>query len=248
MSTTPRTILITGANSGIGHAAAARFLATGATVALVGRRADAVTAAAKELGAGAIPFTADVTVLSDLDRLAAEVKARLGSLDALVVNAGISGVRPLADSDEAFYDSMFATNTKGAFFTIQKLLPLLKNPSAIVINSSVVNVKGFANLSVYSASKAAVRSFARTLSAELLPQGIRVNVVAPGAIGTPLWGKLGLPDATLQAMGAAFTQLIPAKRFGGADEIAAAIEYLAGPDSAYLAGAELAVDGGLSQL
>ena len=248
MSTPSRTILITGANSGIGHATAARFLAKGATVALVGRRPDAVAAAAKELGAGAMPFTADVSKLSDLDRLVAEVKTHIGSLDALVVNAGISGLRAAADSDEAFYDNIFATNTKGTFFTIQKLLPLMKNPSAIVLNSGVVGSKGFANLSVFAASKAAVRSFARTLSAELLPQGIRVNAVAPGAIGTPGWGKLGLSEENLQAMGAAFTQLIPAKRFGGADEIAAAIEYLAGPDSAYIAGAELAVDGGLSQV
>lgn len=247
-ATFPSSVLITGGNSGIGFAAARRFLANGARVGIVGRRGDAVAAAVRELGADAVAFTADVGRLADLDRLAREVAERLGTLDSLFVNAGFGEFRPLEASDEAFYDQVMDVNLKGAYFTIQKLLPALRSPATIVLNTSVAGIKGFPNFSVYSAAKAGLRSLARTLSTELLPRGIRVNAVSPGPIDTPIYDKLGLPGDAVAGTKAAMAQNVPMGRFGTADEVAAAVEFLSGPGSSFIAGVELLVDGGMSQL
>ena len=247
MSST-RTILITGGNSGIGFAAARRFIASGHRVGIVGRRATAIATAVKELGPQALGFTADVAKLPDLDRLAIEVGKRLGGLDSLFVNAGLGEFRSLEQADEAYYDHVMGVNLKGAFFTIQKLLPHLRNPSTIVLNTSVAGVKGLPNFSVYGASKAGLRALARSLSAELLARGIRVNAVAPGPIETPFLSNNGVPAEALPGTQEAFAQFVPLKRFGTADEVAAAVEFLAGPGSSYVVGVELAVDGGMTSL
>lgn len=245
---TARTILITGGNSGIGLAAARRFLASGHRVGIVGRRSAAVATAVKELGSQALGFTADVAKLPDLDRLAGEVGSKLGNLDSLFVNAGLGEFRSLEQVDEAYYDQVMGVNLKGAFFTIQKLLPRLRNPSTIVLNTSVAGLKGFPNFSVYGASKAGLRALARSLSTELLARGIRVNAVAPGPIDTPYMANNGVPADAVPSTQEAFAQFVPLKRLGSADEVAAAVEFLAGPASSFVVGAELAVDGGLTSL
>lgn len=245
---TARTILITGGNSGIGLAAARRFIASGHRVGIVGRRSAAVATAVKELGSQALGFTADVAKLPDLDRLAGEVGSKLGNLDSLFVNAGLGEFRSLEQVDEAYYDQVMGVNLKGAFFTIQKLLPRLRNPSTIVLNTSVAGLKGFPNFSVYGASKAGLRALARSLSTELLARGIRVNAVAPGPIDTPYMANNGVPADAVPSTQEAFAQFVPLKRLGSADEVAAAVEFLAGPASSFVVGAELAVDGGLTSL
>ena len=246
--TSAPTILITGGNSGIGYASAARLIAAGWTVGIVGRRADAVRAATGELGPRAVGFVADVASLPDLARLAEEVRAKFGGLDSLFVNAGLGEFRSLEASDEAYYDHVMGVNLKGAFFTIKTMVPLLRDPSTILLNTSVAGVKGFSDFSVYSASKAGLRSLARTLSAELVGRGIRVNAISPGPIDTPIYGKLGMPAEAVPAVHAAMAEKVPLKRFGTAEEAAAAVEFLVGPGSSYIVGAELAVDGGMSNL
>jgi len=242
------TILITGGNSGIGLATAKRFASKGWTVGIVGRRADAVATAVREVGPRAVGFTADIGKVSDIVRLAGEAKAKLGTLDALFVNAGLGEFRPLEASDEAYFDHVVGVNFKGAFFTVQQLAPLLANPGAIVLNTSIAGSKGFPNFSVYSASKAAVRSLARTLSRELVPRGIRVNAVSPGPIDTPIYGKVGIPAEALPATAEAMAAQVPLQRFGTSDEVAAAVEFLATPASSFVVGIELTVDGGMSEL
>jgi NAD(P)-dependent dehydrogenase (short-subunit alcohol dehydrogenase family) len=242
------TILITGGNSGIGLATAKRFAAKGWTVGIVGRRADAVAQAVVEVGAKAIGFTADVGKVSDIVRLAGEAKAKLGTLDALFVNAGLAEFRPLEASDEAYFDHVMNVNFKGAYFTVQQLVGLLANPGAIVLNTSITGEMGLGNVSVYSSSKAALRSLARTLSRELLPKGIRVNAVSPGPIETPIFGKMGMSAEQAQGLAAAIVGMVPMGRYGTSEEIAAAVEFLATEQSSYVAGFELVVDGGMSQL
>lgn len=248
MSPSPRTILITGGNSGIGLVTAQRLVASGTRVGIVGRRAAAVAAAVDQLGSLAVGFTADVGAVADITRLATEVSQRLGGLDGLFVNAGLGEFRNLEQTDEAYYDRVMDVNLKGAFFTIQKLAPHLHNPSAIVLNTSVAGVKGFADFSAYSASKAGLRSLARTLSTELLPRGIRINAVSPGPIDTPIFEKVGLPAEAVAGVHEAMASVVPLKRMGTSDEVAAAVEFLLSPASSFIVGVELAVDGGLSHL
>ncbi|MBI3716177.1 MAG: SDR family oxidoreductase [Betaproteobacteria bacterium] len=238
--------LVTGGNSGIGVAAARQLVLEGARVAITGRDNATLDAVAKELGVLAI--RADVASLDDLDRVYAEVSRKLGKVDFLFANAGIYKGMPLADTTEAFYDEQFDINVKGLFFTVQKALPHLNDGAAIVLNSSVVNAKGWPGISVYSAAKAAVRSFARTFSAELLPRGIRVNAVSPGATFTPIFGRLGLNEAELKVTVEGMLAGIPMKRFATAEEIAEAALFLGSAQAGYIVGAELTVDGGLGQL
>ena len=240
--------VITGGNSGIGLATAKAFVQAGAKVALFGRDAETLDAAVAELGDAAIGVRGDVTELGDLDRLFKTVEQQLGQIDVLFVNAGIAQMRPVEAVDEAHFNLIFNVNVKGAYFTVQKALPLLKDGAAVILNTSITNQTGNVNFSVYSASKAAVRSLARTLSADLVDRGIRVNAISPGPIETPIYGRLGLPEEAIGEMADHFASQVPLKRFGSPDEIATGVLFLASADSSFVLGHELVVDGGMSQL
>lgn len=240
--------LITGGNSGIGLATAQAFLAEGARVAICGRDQATLAAAAEALGAEALAVRADVADPADLGRLMAAVEARFGQLDVLFVNAGVGAFAALEQATEAHFDSIFDANVKGAYFTVQKALPLLVPGASVIFTGSVNGQIGMPGASVYSASKAAVRSLARTLSAELKDRGVRVNVISPGPITTPIFGRLGLAPEALDAVRAGIRAQVPLGRFGEPREIAAAAVFLASDETTFVVGAELVVDGGLSQL
>ena len=240
--------VITGGNSGIGLATAKAFVDEGARVAIMGRDAETLGAALEQLGDEAIGFQGDVRNLGDLDRLYASVRDQLGAIDVLFVNAGVASMRPVEAVDEEDFDFQFDVNVKGAYFTVQKSLPLLNNGAAIVLNTSISNQLGDANTSVYSATKAALRSLARTLSAELVGRGIRVNAISPGPIETPIFGRLGLPEDSIDEVRQHVTERVPMMRMGAADEIAKAVVFLASDDSSFVLGHELVVDGGLTEL
>src|SRR2546426_1117458 len=244
---------LTGGNSGIGLATAEEFLRAGAQVAITGRDATTLRSAAADLGELAAPdqlvaLRADVTVAQELDHVMSEVRRNFGRLDVLFVNAGIGEFLPIAEATEEHFDRIFDTNVKGAYFTIQKALPLLTRGASIILNSSIAGLLGMPNNSVYAASKAALRSFARTLSADLVDRGIRVNVISPGPVTTPIFGRLGLAPEALDEFAARVRQNVPLKRFGDPHEIAHAAVFLASDESTFFLGAELVADGGLSQL
>lgn len=241
-----KTAVITGGNSGIGLATAIRLKREGARVVIVGRDAKTLDAAAREHGL--IAIQADVGRIAEIDRMYATLAERVGRIDVLFANAGIYKAAPLADTTEAFFDETVDVNLKGVFFTVQRALPHLNDGAAIVLNSSTVTAKGWAGIAVYSATKAAVRSLARTFSTELLARGIRVNVVSPGVTYTPIFGRLGLSAAELDAAARQLLATVPLGRFASADDIAAGVAYLASADAAYVVGADLAVDGGVAQL
>lgn len=246
---TGKVAVITGGNSGIGLATAQRFVEEEAKVVIFGQNQDTLAAAVAQLGENAIAVQGDVTNFSDLDRLFATTKQHADKIDVLFVNAG-SGVKfsPFESVDEGLFDQIVNINLKAAYFTVQKSLPLLNNPASIILTTSVNDEIGLPNRSVYSASKAAVRSLARTLSAELVSRGIRVNAISPGAIATPIHARMGLSETETQTYRDALSDKIPMKRVGEADEIAKAVVFLASSDSSYVLGAELVVDGGFTQL
>ena len=237
--------VVTGGNSGIGLATAKLFRAEGAKVAIAGRDQKTLDSAAKEIGDGTLAVRADVAKLADIDKLYAAVKEKFGKIDVLFANAGIAKFAPVEQSSEQFFDEQFNINVKGLYFTIQKALPLLNDGASIILNSSVAGVKGTHTASVYSATKAAVRSLARTLTNELIGRGIRVNVVSPGPITTPIFGRTGLPQEALDDFSKYILSTVPMKRFGEADEVGKAVVFLASSDSSYISGQELFVDGGL---
>ena len=243
-----KTVVITGGNSGIGLAAAKAFAAEGARLVISGRDEQTLEKAAREIGGEVLAVRADVTKAGDLDKLFGETQRRFDQVDALFVNAGIAKFAPLAETSETLFDELVATNFKGAYFTIQKALPLLRDHSSIVINTTVAHRLGLPMTSVYAASKAALRSLARSLSAELIERGIRVNAVAPGPIETPIYGRLGLPPEAVQELATGILSRVPMKRFGTSEEVAAAVLFLASPESAYVTGIEITVDGGMAQL
>jgi NAD(P)-dependent dehydrogenase (short-subunit alcohol dehydrogenase family) len=238
--------LITGGTSGIGLEAARQFMAEGARVAITGTNPATIEAAQKELGSGVVVIRADAGDVAAQKTLAQAVGDAFGGLDVLVVNAGVAVLKPVADWDEAAYDRQMSINVKGPFFLIQALLPLLANPASVVINGSVNAHIGMPNSSVYGASKAAMISMARTLSGELIGRGVRVNVVSPGPISTPLYGKLGFSETDLKSVAASIQSQVPAGRFGTPSEIAKAFVFLASDESAFTVGAELLIDGGMS--
>ena len=240
--------VITGGSSGIGLATAKLFQQAGARVAISGRNQQALDAAAKELGNGILTVRADAGKVQDAEALFAAVAGKLGRIDVLFANAGIGKFSPMQAVSEAFYDEIFDINVKGVFFTIQKALPFLNDKASIVLNSSVAGQSGLPNTSVYAASKAAVRSLARSLAAELAGRGIRVNVVSPGPIETPIFGKTGLPQEDLDAFTAHIVSQMPLKRFGQPEEVAQTALFLASDASSYITGVELNVDGGLGQV
>jgi NAD(P)-dependent dehydrogenase (short-subunit alcohol dehydrogenase family) len=238
--------VVTGGNSGIGLATAKRFVADGAYVFITGRRKRELDVAVQEIGKNVTAVVSDVSKLTDLDALFATVKEVRGPIDILFANAGIAENSPLGEISEELYDRMFDINVKGALFTAQKALPLLRDGASIILTSSIVGSKGLANRSVYSATKAALRSFARTWTTDLKGRRIRVNVVSPGAIDTP--GLRVLVNADGERLDAIFRDRVPLGRVGRTDEIAAAVSFLASDDSSYVTGIELFVDGGMAQV
>jgi NAD(P)-dependent dehydrogenase (short-subunit alcohol dehydrogenase family) len=237
--------LITGGSSGIGLETAKRFAAEGARVAITGRNAGTLESAKGELGEGVLYIQSDAGDASSQKKVAETVGEEFGELDILFLNAGIAELKPVEQWNEAAYDRSFATNVRGPFFLIQALLPLFANPASIVLNASINAHVGMPNTSVYGATKAALLSLARTLSGELISRGIRVNAVSPGPVSTPLYSKLGLSAADLEATAEAIRSQVPAKRFGTPGEIASAVVFLASDESAFTVGSELIVDGGL---
>jgi NAD(P)-dependent dehydrogenase (short-subunit alcohol dehydrogenase family) len=239
--------VITGGNSGIGLATAQALAQLGAKVAISGRDRKTLDDASKSLD-GALALQANVTDVKQMEQFYRQVAQRLGKIDVLFLNAGVAKFAPVADTSEALYDEIFDINVKGVFFSAQKALPYLNDNASIILNTSVVDSVGWAGTSVYSAAKAAVRSLARTLSADLLPRGIRVNAVSPGPISTPIFGRMGLPKEATDALAQGILAQVPMKRFGEPSEVANAVVFFASPDSSYVTGAELRVGGGLGEL
>jgi NAD(P)-dependent dehydrogenase (short-subunit alcohol dehydrogenase family) len=238
--------VVTGGSSGIGLASAKRLVEDGAYVFITGRRKSELDAATAEIGHDVTAVQGDVSNLADLDRLFATVRERKGRIDILFANAGIAEAAPLGDITEDHFDRHFDANVKGALFTVQKALPLLRDGASVIFTSSIVGSKGNPGVSVYSATKAALRSFARTLTAELKSRKIRVNVVSPGAIDTP--GLQGLRDTGSDGLQRLYGDKIPLGRLGRAEEIASAVSFLASDESSYVTGTELFVDGGFAQV
>jgi NAD(P)-dependent dehydrogenase (short-subunit alcohol dehydrogenase family) len=239
--------VITGGNSGIGFATAKEFAQHGARVVIIGRNEEAVAAAAKEIGGDTLGLVADVAKVSDIERAFATVREKFGRVDILFANAGIAKFAPLADSTEAFFLEQMAINAKGAYFTVQKALPLLGEGASVIFTSSTVSHFGMPGSSVYSMTKAALINLAKTLAIELAGKKIRVNVVSPGPIETPIFGKMGMSEAAAGELGGAILAQVPLARFGQAGEIAKAVAYLASDDASYVTGTELLVDGGMAQ-
>ncbi len=240
--------LITGGTTGIGLETARQFLAEGARVAVTGSNPDTLAEARKALGSEVLVLRSDAGDVAAQSALAHQLKDALGGLDAVFINAGVADFRPIEGFDEAAFDRMFAVNLKGPFFLVQALLPLLPNPSSIVLNTSINAHIGMPNSSLYAATKAGLISMARTLSGELIGRGIRVNAISPGPVSTPIFGKLGLPQEQMQQMAQHILSQIPAGRFGDPAEIAKAVVFLASDESSFTVGSELIVDGGMSTL
>jgi NAD(P)-dependent dehydrogenase (short-subunit alcohol dehydrogenase family) len=240
--------LITGGTTGIGLETARRFLEEGARVLVTGTNPATLEAARKELGEGADILPSDASQAAAQPKLAKEVHNLFGQLDVLFVNAGIAALQPLEQWTEEAFDRSFAVNVKGPFFLVQALLPVFAPRASIVLNGSVNAHIGMPNSSVYAATKAALISFVRTWSGELIGRGIRVNAISPGPISTPLYNKLGFGEADLKQVAASIQGQIPLGRFGTAKEIADAIVYFASDESAFTVGAELLIDGGMSAI
>ena len=240
--------LVTGGTSGIGLATAKRFASEGAYVFITGRRQSELDAAATELGGNATAVRGDVAALADLDRLFDTIKREKGRLDVLFANAGGGGMAPLGQITEEHFDKTFNTNVRGLLFTVQKALPLMPPGSSIILNASIASIKGTPALSVYSATKAAVRSFARSWTLDLKESKIRVNAVSPGTVPTPAYYLMGLTNEQVQAFVDSQVTMIPLGRVGTTDEIAKAVVFLASDDSSFVNGIELFVDGGMAQV
>ncbi|MBN2730856.1 MAG: SDR family oxidoreductase [Balneolaceae bacterium] len=243
-----KTALITGGNSGIGFTTAQTFIENGADVIITGRNSKKLEEAAKMLGDHAHFIKADSANLDDINHLAESVRHHFEAIDVLFLNAGVAKFAPITDISEELYDYNFDINVKGIFFTLQKLLPLINKNGSVIINGSVNAHMGMPGSSIYAASKAAVLSFARTISAEVNDRGIRVNAISPGPVATPIYSKMGASEEEMNEMAGAIQQQIPMGRFGNPDEIANAALFFASADSSFILGSELVVDGGMSQL
>ncbi len=240
--------LVTGGNSGMGLASARLLAKEGAKVIITGRRQKDLDDAVASIGPNASGVQGDVSNLADLDRLMAFIKTKFGRLDIIFANAGHGKLLPISAVSEEEFDAEFATNVKGVFFTMQKALPLLSEGASVILNASVAGYKGIENFSVYSATKAAVRSFARTWTSDLKSRKIRVNSLSPGPIDTPIFGKAGAAPDQVDGMKAAFAAMVPLGRMGTSEEIANTVLFLASDESSFITGIDLTVDGGLAQV
>jgi NAD(P)-dependent dehydrogenase (short-subunit alcohol dehydrogenase family) len=240
--------VVTGGNSGIGLATAQRFVAEGAHVYITGRRQAELDAAVKLIGDNVTAVQGDVSKLADLDRLYATVKNNHGRVDVLFANAGGGEFAPFGQITEAHFDKWFGINVKGLLFSVQKALPLMPDGASIILNASIVGIKGMPALSVYSATKAAVRSFARTWTSDLKDRKIRVNALSPGPIETPAISRLALTEDKVKQFKSDLIAQVPLGRIGASDEIAKAAVFLASDDSSFVTGIELFVDGGMAQV
>jgi NAD(P)-dependent dehydrogenase (short-subunit alcohol dehydrogenase family) len=241
--------VITGGNSGIGLATAKRFVSEGAYVFITGRRQKELDVALSEIGKNVVGIQGDVSNLEDLDRLYNTVKDRKGHLDILFANAGIAQFAPLGEISEEHYDNIFRINVKGVLFTVQKALPLFQDGGgSIILNASIGSSKGVQESSVYSATKAAVRSFARTWTVDLRHRKICVNAISPGPIDTPIFSNLLQNEEQSEQFKKNIVNTVPMERMGSPDEVAKAVSFLASDDSSYITGIELFVDGGLAQI
>lgn len=240
--------LVTGGTSGIGLATARIFVTEGAHVYVTGRRKEKLDETVKQIGSGVTGVQGDVASLTDLDRLFGRIKEEKGRLDIMFANAGSAEFAPFGEVDEAHYDRMFDGNVKGLFFSVQKALPLMPDGSAIVLASSVVGSKGLPANTVYAATKAAIRSFARTWATDLKHRKIRVNAISPGPVDTAGLRELLGDSAQGQQRRDSFAQTVPLGRLGSAEEIARAVLFLASSDSSYVTGTQLFVDGGMGQV
>ena len=245
---TNKVAVITGGNSGIGLATAQEFSRRGAKVVISGRDEKTLAEAAASIGGDTLAVRADVSRLADLDKLFARTKDRFGAIDVLFVNAGGGRLLPLEQITEAIYEEEMGSNFKGAFFTVQKALPLLRDGGAIVMNTSAADKMGLPNFSIYAASKAAIRSLTRTLAADLLGRRIRVNAVSPGPISTPAQERAAGSAEAAKNLADSFASQVPMKRLGSPEEVARAVLFLASDDASYITGVELNVDGGMGQL
>lgn len=241
-----KTALVTGGNSGIGFASAQAFAQAGARVVIVGRRQDAVDAAVRAIGHGAAGLTGDVANLDTHDRVVAHVRQRFGSLDIYMANAGAAILEPSAQVSIDHYDRQFATNTRAVFFGVTKALPILNDGASIILVSSIASAKVLQGHAVYAASKAAVEALARSWALEWKARGIRVNVISPGPVDTPILEKLGLPAEQRAGLDDAMAAAIPLGRMGRPDELARAALYLASDESSFVTGANLRLDGGMA--
>jgi len=240
--------VVTGASTGMGLATAKRFIQEGMDhVFITGRRKEALDAAVAEIGRNVTGVQGDVANLSDLDRLYEAVKKQNRKIDVIFANAGVAQLAPFGAVEEKFFDLHFDANVKGLFFSVQKALPLMNDGGAIIVNASIATIKGFSGMSVYSATKAAVRSFARTWTNELRERRIRVNAISPGHIDTPIMESLQQGDALIK-MKEGMAQNVPLGRLGDPDEIAKAVSFLASDEASYVSGIELFVDGGVAQI
>jgi NAD(P)-dependent dehydrogenase (short-subunit alcohol dehydrogenase family) len=240
--------LITGGTGGIGLATAKQFVNEGAYVFITGRREQELAAAVKEIGRNVSGVKGDVSNLADLDRLFGQIGKEKGKLDVVFANAGVAKYAPFGKITEEFYDSIFNINVKGLLFTVQKALPLLPDGASIILNASIVGSKGLSSNSVYSATKAAVRSFARTCTTDLKDRHIRVNAISPGSIDTPGLSDLLASSEAGEQRKKMISTMVPLGRLGAPDEIAKAVVFLASDDSSYVTGTELFVDGGFAQV
>ncbi|MBR8833467.1 MAG: SDR family oxidoreductase [Stigonema ocellatum SAG 48.90 = DSM 106950] len=245
---TGKIALITGGNSGIGLATAQRFVEEGAYVFITGRRQNELDAVVKKIGENVTAVQGDVSNLADIDRLYTTIKQEKGHLDILFANAGSGELAPLGSITEEHFDKTFNTNVKGLLFTVQKALPLMSEGSSIILNASITSIKGTRAFSVYSASKAAVRSFARNWTLDLKERKIRVNAISPGVVPTPGYNLMGLSEEQVLGFVASQVDTIPLGRVGTTDEIAKAVVFLASDDSSFVNGIELFVDGGMAQV
>jgi NAD(P)-dependent dehydrogenase (short-subunit alcohol dehydrogenase family) len=240
--------VITGGNSGIGLATAKEFKEQGARVVITGRDQQSLDEAKREIGGDVLAVRSDASSLTEIDKLFDAVSERFGHIDVLFINAGVGKFVPVEAVTEEWFDSVMDTNFKGAYFTIQKALPLLNDNASIILNGSINAHIGMPNSSVYAASKGALLTLSRTLSAELVGRGIRVNAISPGPIATTILNRLGLPAEVLEQTEKSLKEQIPMKRFGRPEEIAKTVLFLASSDSAFLLGTEIVADGGMSQL
>jgi NAD(P)-dependent dehydrogenase (short-subunit alcohol dehydrogenase family) len=240
--------VVTGGNSGIGLASAKRLHEEGARVVITGRDRKTLDAAVSAIGEGTIALQSDASKLEDIERLFSAVESRLGKVDVLFANAGIARFAPYSASHATVFDELFDTNVKGVYFTLQKAIPHLNDGASVILNTSVAGSKGTENMGIYAATKAAVRSFARTAATELKERNIRVNAVAPGPIATPIFGRTGLTEEQIAGFQAGISARVPLGRIGRPEEIAGAVAFLASDDASYITGVELNVDGGMANL